>query len=950
MKISSTLHRNLEKLGRLVASFLPVLLLLTVLTGNAGAALQAVGPNDPATGFPVWYQDGTGLAIQECLDEPAVGAIPFCTLLASPGFIPTQPIVALPTMANYPIEMFYWVADAKFNTVPGVPGAIAAFRLGLEATFATGVVLPGQQITFLLVNLQKMSGLPPNSSYTVTHPFGTFTFTTDAAGNTVKGLGGQAFRVRDDTISIPFVYNTLLPAPFTKIGPFLRPSLTTGGAALPPILDPLTGNTYLANPTIATPVTGGTNGNIITITGPGIGGPGVNTVSNNVWFLQGKVFTGQIPSPMTIDRASYARNAATGQIDVFATAAPTAILSVSGTGLTTGTLAQDAAAPGKFFGSLPFGATLPTAVTLNNSLDVPPVPNPITMKDEVQITEAIYNTVSKGLFIKAHSRDTATPQPTLTVAGFAAPNTLDATGAITLPLPLNTNPPLNVQVLSSNGGSDIAPVSVVTPPPAPVAVNDTASTIFNTPVAIDVLLNDTTAAQLDAATVGIVATSLNGTTLVQPNGAVLFTPTAGFNGTTTFTYDVEDIYGQLSNTATVTVTVAPPLAPVTVADTAATTQNIAVTIPVLANDTGFINAASVVISTQSLSGTAVANATGTVTFTPALGFTGTATFAYTVNDTGVPPLTSLPATVTVTVNAPAAALAPVAVADSATTAAGTPVTIPVLANDTIIAPGAINTGSVVISTQSLSGTAVANATGTITFSPAAGFVGTTTFAYTVANSSVPALTSAPALVTVTVTAPAPAPVANNDSATTTAGTAVTTSVLANDTIGAPGVINAASVQIATPSANGTAVANANGTVSFTPAAGFTGITSYSYTVANNSTPPLRSNAATVTVTVNAAAAQSIAVSRAQFTLSSAAWRIDGTVTPAPPAGTTLTVYNSALVGGGPALIGNLSVAGNGSFTWSSPNGAPQPNAARRISIQSNQNPATKLENITVTVR
>jgi hypothetical protein len=106
----------------------------------------------------------------------------------------------------------------------------------------------------------------------------------------------------------------------------------------------------------------------------------------------------------------------------------------------------------------------------------------------------------------------------------------------------------------------------------------------------------------------------------------------------------------------------------------------------------------------------------------------------------------------------------------------------------------------------------------------------------------------------------------------------------------------------------------------------------------------------VTVTVNALATQTVAVSRVQFTLSSASWRIDGTLTPAPPAGTTLTIYNSALVGAGAALISNLAVGANGSFTWSSPNGAPQPNAARRISIRSNQNPATKLENITVTVR
>lgn len=94
--------------------------------------------------------------------------------------------------------------------------------------------------------------------------------------------------------------------------------------------------------------------------------------------------------------------------------------------------------------------------------------------------------------------------------------------------------------------------------------------------------------------------------------------------------------------------------------------------------------------------------------------------------------------------------APVAVANAASTAAATAVTIPVLANDTIAAPGVINTASVTISTQSPDGTAVANPDGTVTFTPAAGFSGTTTFTYTVTNTSTPALASNAATVTVTV--------------------------------------------------------------------------------------------------------------------------------------------------------------------------------------------------------
>ena len=105
----------------------------------------------------------------------------------------------------------------------------------------------------------------------------------------------------------------------------------------------------------------------------------------------------------------------------------------------------------------------------------------------------------------------------------------------------------------------------------------------------------------------------------------------------------------------------------------------------------------------------------------------------------------------------AAPPAPVAVADAVTTAAGSAVNIAVLANDTIVAPGVINTASVTITSQSPGGTAVANADGSVTFTPAAAFAATstatTTFAYTVANNSAPASTSNAVTVTITVASP-----------------------------------------------------------------------------------------------------------------------------------------------------------------------------------------------------
>lgn len=69
---------------------------------------------------------------------------------------------------------------------------------------------------------------------------------------------------------------------------------------------------------------------------------------------------------------------------------------------------------------------------------------------------------------------------------------------------------------------------------------------------------------------------------------------------------------------------------------------------------------------------------------------------------------------------------PVATADSARTAPGVPVTINVLANDTDPKGHPLTPR---ITAQSPSGTAVVNSDGTVTFTPAAGFAGTTTVVY-----------------------------------------------------------------------------------------------------------------------------------------------------------------------------------------------------------------------------
>jgi FtsP/CotA-like multicopper oxidase with cupredoxin domain len=92
-----------------------------------------------------------------------------------------------------------------------------------------------------------------------------------------------------------------------------------------------------------------------------------------------------------------------------------------------------------------------------------------------------------------------------------------------------------------------------------------------------------------------------------------------------------------------------------------------------------------------------------------------------------------------------------------------------------------------------------------------------------------------------------APVAVNDKAGTSPNTAVTVPILDNDSC--VGACNPASVLFASGPANGTAISNGDGTVTYTPASGFTGTDSFTYKVSDTTTGAQLSNAATVTVTV-----------------------------------------------------------------------------------------------------
>jgi hypothetical protein len=81
----------------------------------------------------------------------------------------------------------------------------------------------------------------------------------------------------------------------------------------------------------------------------------------------------------------------------------------------------------------------------------------------------------------------------------------------------------------------------------------------------------------------------------------------------------------------------------------------------------------------------------------------------------------------------------------------------------------------------------------------------------------------------------------------TTGNSVSVSVLSNHTD--DGTLQAGTVTVVDAPTNGTATANADGTITYTPTSGFVGTDSFTYTVMDDLN--VVSNVATVSITVNA---------------------------------------------------------------------------------------------------
>ena len=394
----------------------------------------------------------------------------------------------------------------------------------------------------------------------------------------------------------------------------------------------------------------------------------------------------------------------------------------------------------------------------------------------------------------------------------------------------------NCVITDGRGGSATAlvtfKVTAVNDPPVGVPDNYIVDEDQDlTVLAPGVLANDTDVDGDPLAAV-LVTDVADGSLALNVDGSFTYMPNPDFNGSDSFTYVPND--GTVDgNITTVTIRVNPVNdPPAATDDNASTAEDTSVTIDVLANDSDPDgDGLNITLVSNPANGDATIQGTG-IAYMPDPNFNGTDSFTYDISDGNGGTDT---ATVNVTVNP--VNDPPVAANDAAATAEDTAVTVEVLVNDSDPENDPITLDSV---SNPSDGTASINPNGTILYTPNPNFNGTDSFTYTISDDQGG---SATATVNVTVTAVNDPPIAGDDTAATAEGTAVVINVLGNDSDVDGDTLSLTAV---TDPASGEATINTDGTVTYNPDSGFTGIDTFSYTAGDGSGFTTTAN---VTVTV-----------------------------------------------------------------------------------------------------
>ncbi len=505
--------------------------------------------------------------------------------------------------------------------------------------------------------------------------------------------------------------------------------------------------------------------------------------------------------------------------------------------------------------------TATITVTVDNTNDGPTANDDTAMTDE-----------DSSVTINVLANDTDLDGDTLSVTNATLENGIDGQVVInqdgsitftpgdafdTLDDGESQNVEITYTISDGQGGFDTATatVTVTGTNDGPVATDDTATTIEDQSVTLDLTQNDTdldgdnlTVTQIDGQDIaaGETVDVGYGTVTMNEDGTVTFNPDENWNGTETFEYTVSD--GTATDTGTATIDVsAVNDGPVATDDTATTNEDQSVTLDLTANDTDLDgdNLTVTQIDGQDIAagetvdvgyGTVTMNEDGTVTFNPDENWNGTETFEYTVSDG------TATDTGTATIDVSAVNDGPVATDDTATTAEDNAVTLDLTQNDTDLDGDNLTVtqidGQDIAAGETVDvgyGTVTMNEDGTVTFNPDENWNGTETFEYTVSDGTATDTGTA----TIDVSAVNDGPVATDDTATTNEDQSVTMDLTQNDTdldgdnltvtqIDGQDIAAGETVDVG----YGTVTMNEDGTVTFNPDENWNGTETFEYTVSD----------------------------------------------------------------------------------------------------------------------
>ena len=397
--------------------------------------------------------------------------------------------------------------------------------------------------------------------------------------------------------------------------------------------------------------------------------------------------------------------------------------------------------------------------------------------------------------------------------------------------------------IANNTDTGTVVITVTPVNDAPTAVDDTAETGEDTPISIDVLSNDSDIDQnsgLNAAPdMAELTISISESGLLDPShgsievvsGEIVYTPSLNYYGSDTFEYNAYD--GQTMSSATVTVTVTPVNDAPTASNASRTINEDTSATIAWAGITNDVDGDSLTVTIEA--GDNASNGTASVVganivYTPNTNWYGIDSFVYTVSDAEY----SDTATITITVNSvndpPEFVVLPstmslteddvngtggLTVTDIETPDADLAVTVISSSN-----PALVGTGDVTLTSNE-------DGTWGVEVNPKDNKNGSATITLRVTDGGGK---TASGTFVVNVTAVNDGPANGDDSITTNEDTAKTFNAVANDDVDLNNEGDTLTILSVGSPSHGTAISNADGTITYSPDANYYGSDSFTYTV------------------------------------------------------------------------------------------------------------------------